>query len=73
MQINMTINSEQLIEAAASLPLEDKLKLYDKIKDDILPSRLESLLAELKTDSISEEEITEIVENVRTERYQNRR
>jgi len=69
----MTVNSEQLIEAVAQLPLEEKLKVFEKIKDDILPSRLESLLAEIKTDSISEEEITEIVENVRTERFQNRR
>jgi len=72
MQINLTIDNDQLIDAAAKMPLADKLKLYDKIKDDILRYRLEALLAECKTDGVTEEEITEIVEHVRSERYQNR-
>ena len=72
MQINMTVNSEELIDAATKLPLEEKLKLYDKIKDDILGYRLEELRNELKeTVTLSDEEILQEVENVREERYKN--
>lgn len=73
MQINMNIDSEQIIDAAAKMPLEEKLKLYDKIKDEILQYRLESLRKELKeTVILSDEEILQEVENVRAERYKNR-
>lgn len=72
MQINMTVNSDELIDAASKLPLEEKLKLYDKIKDDILGYRLEELRNELKeTVTLSDEEILQEVENVREERYKN--
>ena len=71
MQINMTINSEELIEAASNMPLDEKLKLYDKIKDDIFRYRFESLLEKFKADDITDEEITEIVENVRAENHKN--
>jgi len=72
MQINMTVNSEELIAAASKLPLEEKLKLYDKIKDDILGYRLEALRNELKeTVTLSDEEILQEVEHVREERYKN--
>ncbi|HNW30069.1 MAG TPA: hypothetical protein PKN50_16435 [Spirochaetota bacterium] len=73
MNINMTIDSELLIDAAAKMPVDEKLKLYERIKDDIIKYRVEEILASFKTDDISEEEITEIVEHVRSERYKNRR
>ena len=69
----MNIDSEQIIDAATKMPLEEKLKLYDKIKDDILQYRFESLREELKeTVSLSDEEILQEVESVRAERYKNR-
>ena len=73
MQINMNIDSEQIIDAAAKMPFEEKLKLYDKIKDDILQYRFESLRKELKeTITLSDEEILQEVEDARAERYKNR-
>ena len=73
MQVNMTINSEELIEAASKMPFEEKLKLYDKIKDDILLYRFEEIRNELKeTVTLSDKEILEEVEHVRAERYKNR-
>lgn len=73
MQINVNIDSEQIIDAAAKMPLEEKLKLYDKIKDDILLYRFESLRKELKeTFTLSDEEILKEVEDARAERYKNR-
>ena len=72
MQLTLNINSEQLIEAASKMPLEDKLKLYDKIKDDIFEVRFRDVLKSLKTDKLSDEEILHAVEHVRSERYKNR-
>jgi hypothetical protein len=72
MQINMTINSEELIEAASKMPLDEKLRLYDKIKDDIFEFRFRNILEDLKTDDLSDEEILQEVEHVRSERYKNR-
>ncbi len=71
MQINMNIDSEQIIDAAARMPLDEKLKLYNKIKDDITQYRIEALFNEFKSNDISDDEITEIVEHVRSERYKN--
>jgi len=73
MQINLTIDNDQLIDAAAKMPLADKLKLYDKIKDDILQYRFEELRKELKeTVTLSDEEILQEVEHVRADRHKNR-
>ncbi|OHD67704.1 MAG: hypothetical protein A2W19_02930 [Spirochaetes bacterium RBG_16_49_21] len=69
----MTIDSELLIDAAAKMQIDEKLKLYERIKDDIIQYRVEEILNSFKTDDITEEEITEIVEHVRSERYKNRR
>jgi hypothetical protein len=71
MQIN--IDNEQIIDAASKMPLDDKLKLYDKIKEDILQYRFESLRSELKNlVTLTDEEIRQEVEYVRTELYKNR-
>jgi len=72
MRINMNIDPEQIIDAAVQKPLEDKLKLYDKIKDDIFEIRFKEILESLKTDELTEEEILQEVEHVRSERYKNR-
>ena len=72
MQIPLNIDSDALIDAAAKMPVDEKLKLYEKIKDDIVQYRVEEILNSFKTNDITEEEITEIVEDVRTERYKNR-
>ena len=73
MQISLNIDSETLIDAVQKMPLEEKLKLYDKIKEEIMQSRFESLRKELKqTVTLSDEEIMQEVECVREERYKNR-
>lgn len=68
----MTISSNELLDAASKMPLDEKLKLYDTIKDEITQYRIEQLFDEMKSDDISYEEISDIVENVRSERYKNR-
>jgi hypothetical protein len=69
MQININIDSDQIIDAATNMPLDEKLKLYDKIKEDITKYRIETLFNEFRTNDLSDNEITEIVEHVRSERY----
>ncbi len=72
MQVTLNIENEQIIDAASKMPLEDKLKLYDKIKDEIFEVRFKEILASLKTSELSDEEILKEVEHVRSERYKNR-
>ena len=73
MQINMNVDSAEIIAAAAKMPFDEKLRLYDKIKDEILQYRFESLRKELKeTVTLSDEEILQEVELVRSERFKNR-
>lgn len=73
MQVPLNIDTEAIIDAVGRMPLEEKLKLYDTIKDDIMQYRFESLRKELKqTVTLSGEEIIQEVEHVRAERYKNR-
>lgn len=71
--MQITIGNEQIIEAVSKMPLEDKLKLYDKIKDDIFEVRFRELIISMKTDDLSDVEIQKEVEYVRSERYKNHR
>jgi pheromone shutdown protein TraB len=71
MQINMTINSEELIEAASKMPIDEKLRLFEKIQDDIFEYKFKEILDNLQTDQLSEEDILKEVEYVRSERYKN--
>jgi hypothetical protein len=72
MEITFNIDTDKIINELAKLPIDEKVKLYRKIKSEIRKYQIESLMAEFKTDDISEEEINEIVEQVRTEEYKNR-
>lgn len=69
MQVTINMDSEQIISAASNMSIDEKLKLYDSIKVDIFKYRFNSLLSTFKTDALSEKDILEEVENVRTERY----
>jgi len=69
-QVILNIDSAAIIDAAERMPLEEKMKLYEKIKDDVLQYKFEILRKELKdTVPLTNEEITQEVENVRAERY----
>ena len=72
MQITFNIDADQIINAASQLPLDEKIKLYKKIKNEIRKLQLETILDDFKTDDITENEINEIVEHVRTEAFKNR-
>jgi hypothetical protein len=72
MQLTFNIDADQIIDALSRLPIDAKLKLYKKIKSEIREYQLETILDDFKMDDISEDEINEIVEHVRTEAYKNR-
>jgi hypothetical protein len=58
MHVVLNIDADQIIEAAAKMSTDDKLRLYDKIKDEILQVRLEMLREEFKDSvTLSDEEI----------------
>jgi len=68
----MTVTSEELIEAVSKMPIDEKVKLFEKIEDDIFEYKFRQILDSLKTDKITEDEILQEVEYVRSERYKNR-
>ena len=73
MQVILNINPDEIIQAASKMSIDDKLKLYEKIKKDILQIRFESIRKELKEKvTLTDEEIMQEVEHVRSERYKNR-
>lgn len=72
MQVTISLEAEQIINAAGKMSIDDKILLFEKIKDDIFKYKFESLLNKFKTFKISEDEITREVEHVRSERYKNR-
>lgn len=73
MQVILNIDADQIINVVSNMTIDEKLRLYEKIKDDILQIRLEALRKELKdTVALTDEEILQEVEHVRAERYKNR-
>ncbi len=71
MQINMSISSDELINAAKQMPVAEKIRLFESIENDIFEFKFRQLVKELQTTAISQEEILAEVESVRAERYKN--
>ena len=58
---------------AKSLSVSDKLEIYRVLKKSLLCDRMEHLLNSFDGDELSMEDITETIETVRQERYENGR
>jgi hypothetical protein len=69
MQITVNMDSEQLINVASQMTIDEKLRLYDTIKSDIVKFRFKALLDKFQTNELSEETILKEVEDARSERY----
>ena len=65
-----TLNFDQILDLVKQLPRNDKIRLSKELEKDTLDQTLTQLLEAFKTDEISLETITEEVENVRTEIYE---
>ncbi|MCT7954865.1 type II toxin-antitoxin system VapB15 family antitoxin [Laspinema palackyanum] len=68
-QYQLSLSFEQVLSLVKQLPEADKLKLSEALSKELLDSKLTHLLEIFKTDEISLEEITQEVEVVRTEIY----
>jgi hypothetical protein len=64
MQILFNIDPELIIEAAAKMLIDNKLRLYGKISEDIYKSKFETLLDKFKNIDLTDEQITKEVEFV---------
>jgi chorismate-pyruvate lyase len=65
-----TLNFDQILDLVKQLPRNDKILLSKELEKDTLDQTLTQLLETFKTDEVSIETITEEVENVRTEIYE---
>lgn len=66
----LTLNFDQVLDLVKQLPQSDKLKLSQELEKDTLNQTLTQLLETFKTDEVSLEMITQEVENIRTEIYE---
>ncbi len=64
------IDKNQILNLIQRIKQEDKIYLLEQLKEDTFPERFEQLLASLKTDELTLEEITEEVEEVRQKRFE---
>jgi hypothetical protein len=65
-----TLNFDQILDLVKQLPRNDKIRLSKELEKDTLDQTLTQLLETFKTDELSHLTITEEVENVRTEIYE---
>ena len=65
-----TLNFDQILDLVKQLPRNDKILLSKELEKDTLDQTLTQLLETFKTDEVSLETITEEVENVRTDIYE---
>lgn len=69
-QIDLSFN--QILDVVRRLPREQKIKLSKELESEAIDSKLSLLLAEFKTESLSMDEITRVVENEREKQYAER-
>ena len=65
-----TLNFDQILDLVKQLPRNDKIRLSKELEKDTLDQTLTQLLETFKTDELSHLTITEEVEKVRTEIYE---
>lgn len=66
----LTLNFDQILDLVKQLPESDKIKLSKELEKETLNHKLTQLLETFKTDELSLETITEEVEEVRAEIYE---
>jgi predicted DNA-binding protein YlxM (UPF0122 family) len=68
--LQLNIEKSQFIGLVQTLSISDKQEIYDILKKSLLCDRMEKLQNSFDTEDLSMEEITNIVEEVRQERYE---
>jgi hypothetical protein len=69
MTISVAIDFLQLKNAIAQCDPNEKLELLRLLEQETFPSRFKQFLAQIKTDELTQEDITQEVEAVRKARY----
>ncbi len=71
--LSLPLTFNQIVYLVEQLPKREKIKLGQKIAEEMLDNTLSELLKTFKAETISEEIINEEVEIVRTQLYANRK
>lgn len=66
---NIQLNKKQIFSLISQLNEKEKIDLLKKLQKSTWLIRFENLLKTLRTDELSNEEITDIVEEVRQKRF----
>lgn len=66
---NIQLDKEQIFSLIAQLNEEEKVDLLKKLQKSTWLNRFENLLKALRTDELSSDEITNVVEEVRQKRF----
>ncbi|KAA6351950.1 hypothetical protein EZS27_000747 [termite gut metagenome] len=67
--VQLNVERNQFYGLLQTLDNSDKMEIYKFLKKLLFRDRMENLLESLKTNELSMEDITEVVEEVRQERY----
>ena len=68
--VQIEISKDQLMRLIQSLSEQDKLEVYNMLKNSLFLKRFNKLLRSTKNSSLSLSEITKEVESVRKKRYE---
>lgn len=68
--LQVDIDYNQLLDLVKQLPRQQKLLLSKELEREAIDSKLSSLLADFKTDELSDEILNEEIEVVRQEIYE---
>jgi hypothetical protein len=68
--VNIELNKSQFLKIINQLDDNDKFELYNELKKSLFLKRFDKLLKSTKTDELTMEDITNEVESVRKQRYE---
>lgn len=68
--VNIELNKNQFLKIINQLDDNDKFELYNELKKSLFLKRFDKLLKSTKTDELTMEDITNEVESVRKQRYE---
>lgn len=68
--VNIELNKNQFLKIINQLDDNDKFELYNELKKSLYLKRFNRLLKSTKTDELTMEDITNEVESVRKQRYE---
>jgi hypothetical protein len=68
--VSIELNKSQFLKIINQLDDNDKFELYNELKKSLFLKRFDKLLKSTKTDELTMEDITNEVESVRKQRYE---